>query len=63
MATTAYPKQNITKDLDLGTITLSEDSKSLDEVVIITEKTTVDIRLDKKVIAETISYYLFSLNN
>ena len=44
-----YPKQNITKDLDLGTITLSEDSKSLDEVVIIAEKTTVDIRLDKKV--------------
>lgn len=44
-----YPKQSITKDLDLGTITLSEDSKSLDEVVIIAEKTTVDIRLDKKV--------------
>lgn len=44
-----YTKQNITKDLDLGTITLSEDSKSLDEVVIIAEKTTVDIRLDKKV--------------
>ena len=44
-----YPKQNITSDLDLGTIKLSEDSKSLDEVVIIAEKTTVDIRLDKKV--------------
>ena len=44
-----YPKQNITSDLDLGIIKLSEDSKSLDEVVIIAEKTTVDIRLDKKV--------------
>lgn len=44
-----YPKQNITSDLNLGTIKLSEDSKSLDEVVIIAEKTTVDIRLDKKV--------------
>lgn len=44
-----YPKQNITSDLDLGIIKLSEDSKSLDEVVIVAEKTTVDIRLDKKV--------------
>lgn len=44
-----YPKQNITSDLDLGTIKLSENSKSLGEVVIIAEKTTVDIRLDKKV--------------
>ena len=37
------------KNLDLGTILLSEDLKSLDEIVIIAEKTTVDIRLDKKV--------------
>lgn len=44
-----YPKQNITSNLDLGIIKLSEDSKSLNEVVIIAEKTTVDIRLDKKV--------------
>jgi outer membrane receptor protein involved in Fe transport len=44
-----YPKQNITKNLDLGTIKLSEDTASLNEVVIIAEKTTVDIRLDKKV--------------
>lgn len=44
-----FPKQNITSDLDLGTIKLSENLKSLDEVVIIAEKTTVDIRLDKKV--------------
>ena len=44
-----YPRQNITKNLDLGTIKLSEDTASLNEIVIIAEKTTVDIRLDKKV--------------
>ena len=44
-----YPKQYISKNLNLGTIKLSEDLSSLDEVVIIAEKTTVDIRLDKKV--------------
>ncbi|EAQ41591.1 outer membrane beta-barrel family protein [Polaribacter sp. MED152] len=44
-----YPAKNITSDLDLGVIKLSENSKSLDEVVIVAEKTTVDIRLDKKV--------------
>ncbi|WP_231749632.1 outer membrane beta-barrel protein [Polaribacter sp. BAL334] len=44
-----FPAQNITADKNFGTIKLSEDNKSLDEVVIIAEKTTVDIRLDKKV--------------
>ncbi len=44
-----YPKQTIDKNLNLGTIKLAEDTSSLDEVVIIAEKTTVDIRLDKKV--------------
>ncbi len=44
-----YLKQNITKNLDLGIIILTEDTASLNEVVIIAEKTTVDIRLDKKV--------------
>ncbi len=39
----------IDKDTNLGSIELSEDSKKLDEVVIIAEKTTVDIRLDKKI--------------
>lgn len=37
------------KDKDFGTIILQEDSKKLDEVVIVAEKTTVDIRLDKKI--------------
>ncbi|WP_189663211.1 MULTISPECIES: outer membrane beta-barrel protein [unclassified Polaribacter] len=44
-----YPKQTITENLDLGTIQLAEDTASLNEIVIIAEKTTVDIRLDKKV--------------
>ncbi|MFY9241761.1 MAG: outer membrane beta-barrel protein [Polaribacter sp.] len=44
-----YPNKNITSNLNLGIIKLSEDSKSLSEVVIVAEKTTVDIRLDKKV--------------
>ena len=44
-----FPKQAITNDLNLGTIELAEAAKSLDEVVIIAEKTTVDIRLDKKI--------------
>ncbi|MFY0604085.1 MAG: TonB-dependent receptor [Flavobacteriaceae bacterium] len=40
---------NIDKNINFGIIELSEDSKRLDEVVIIAEKTTVDIRLDKKI--------------
>ncbi len=41
--------QNLTADKNLGTFQLKDDTNSLDEVVIIAEKTTVDIRLDKKV--------------
>ncbi|MEN8703179.1 MAG: outer membrane beta-barrel protein, partial [Polaribacter sp.] len=44
-----FPPKTITSDLNLGIIKLSENSKALDEVVIVAEKTTVDIRLDKKV--------------
>jgi hypothetical protein len=44
-----YPAQNLTVDKNFGTIQLSENTNSLSEVVIIAEKTTVDIRLDKKV--------------
>lgn len=43
------PAQNLISDKNFGTFQLKEDTKSLDEVVIIAEKTTVDIRLDKKV--------------
>ncbi|WP_340828442.1 outer membrane beta-barrel protein [Polaribacter gangjinensis] len=43
------PAQNYTTNKNLGTFQLKDDTNSLDEVVIIAEKTTVDIRLDKKV--------------
>lgn len=39
----------ITKDTDLGTIALSPSAESLDEVEVIAEKSTVEIRLDKKI--------------
>lgn len=39
----------ISKGLDLGTIALTMNAESLDEVEIIAEKSTVEIRLDKKI--------------
>lgn len=39
----------INKDINLGTILLEEDSETLGEVSIIAEKTTVEIKLDKKI--------------
>ena len=42
------PTQNLTSDTNFGTIQLSEDASSL-EVVIVAEKSTVDIRLDKRI--------------
>ncbi|WP_299665726.1 outer membrane beta-barrel protein [uncultured Polaribacter sp.] len=44
-----FPAENITSNKNFGIIKLAEDTNSLNEVVIIAEKTTVDIRLDKKV--------------
>lgn len=41
--------QNIDSNLSLGTITLDLDVAALDAVEIIAEKTTVEIRLDKKI--------------
>lgn len=41
--------QNISSDTNLGNILLEEDSKEIEAVVVRTEKTTVDIKLDKKV--------------
>jgi len=41
--------KNITKNTNLGTIYLSEDAETLDEIEIIAEKSTVEIRLDKKI--------------
>ena len=44
-----FPKENIISDKDLGVIKLSKATNGLDEIVIVAEKTTVDIRLDKKI--------------
>lgn len=41
--------QNISSNRNLGIIKLDEDTNSLEEVFFITEKSTVDIRLDKKI--------------
>lgn len=41
--------QHLQKSTDLGTIKLSMDAATLDEVVITGEKTTVELRLDKKI--------------
>lgn len=47
--TKTLPQKKITENLNLGTILLSEDAQTLDEVEIIAEKSTVEIRLDKKI--------------
>lgn len=47
--TVEFKDKAITSDLNLGSIPVSEDTKQLDEVVVIAEKSTVDIKLDKKV--------------
>jgi len=47
--TVKKPNQVIDKNIDFGTIKLQEDANRLDEVVVVAEKTTVNIRLDKKI--------------
>jgi len=47
--TKTFPEQNITKNLNLGTINLELDVSTLNEVMVVAEKTTVEIKLDKKV--------------
>lgn len=47
--TIKLPRQSLSSSKDFGTIKLSEDTNSLNEVVIIAEKSTVDIRLDKRI--------------
>ena len=47
--TKSYPDQNISKNTDLGVIKLAMDVASLDEVMVVAERTTVEIRLDKKI--------------
>ncbi|WP_438423813.1 TonB-dependent receptor domain-containing protein [Aquimarina macrocephali] len=43
------PKQKLFKNTNLGTINLGLDTETLDDVVVIAEKTTVEIKLDKKI--------------
>lgn len=43
------PNQELTADKNLGTIGLAENAEALDEVEIIAETTTVEIKLDKKI--------------
>ncbi|MBQ4821931.1 TonB-dependent receptor [Aquimarina sp. MMG016] len=47
--TKKLPKQKLFKSKDIGTITLSLDRETLDDVVVVAEKTTVEIKLDKKI--------------
>ena len=43
------PNRDIDKDMNLGTIFLEVSSQQLEEVELIAEKTTVEIKLDKKI--------------
>jgi outer membrane receptor protein involved in Fe transport len=47
--TTKLPKTEIFKNKNFGTIQLSEDPENLDGITIIAEKSTVEIRLDKRI--------------
>ena len=47
--TKTYLGKSITKDVQLGTVSLSIDAKALGEVEIVAETTTMEIKLDKKV--------------
>ncbi len=47
--TKQFKSKEITGNTDLGTIVLEVDAQTLNEVVVIAEKSTVEIRLDKKI--------------
>ncbi|NRD21474.1 outer membrane beta-barrel protein [Winogradskyella eckloniae] len=47
--TKTFPEKTLTSDINLGTISLALDEESLDEVMVVAERTTVEIKLDKKV--------------
>ncbi len=47
--TYTFPNKEIKKSTDLGVISLELDAQALNEVEIIAEKSTVEIRLDKKI--------------
>jgi hypothetical protein len=44
-----FPEEKITSNKYLGIIKLAEATNGLNEIVIVAEKTTIDIRLDKKI--------------
>ena len=47
--TKEYLNKTLSKSIDLGTVSLALDTESLEEVTIVAEKTTVEVKLDKKV--------------
>ena len=47
--TKTFPTQTLSKNTNLGTISLALDVDTLDEVMVVAERTTVEIKLDKKV--------------
>ncbi|WP_204345288.1 TonB-dependent receptor domain-containing protein [Psychroserpens algicola] len=47
--TKTYENKTIDKDIDLGTVSLALNLEALDAVEVIAEKTTVEIKLDKKI--------------
>ena len=47
--TKTYENKSLTKDINLGTVSLSLNLEALDAVEVIAEKTTVEIKLDKKI--------------
>ena len=47
--TKTFPAQTLTNNTNLGTISLALDVDTLDEVMVVAERTTVEIKLDKKV--------------
>lgn len=47
--TKTLPNRTLDKDSNIGTLTIGIDPQSLNEVTIVAERTTVEIKLDKKV--------------
>ncbi len=47
--TSTIPNRTLDKDTDLGTISIGVDAQALNEVTVIAERTTVEIKLDKKI--------------
>lgn len=47
--TKTYENREVTEDFSMGTISLGLDSDSLDEVIVRSETTQIEVRLDKKI--------------